>query len=193
MLQDGETIYKLIKPFEKHAGGDLVEFITLHEPTGEHSKFYRKLKQMVGRAQGDLEMRLIEILGGADKAAEKANDIQTAGGQIKPISEVDDKEHEAQATKDFEELKRTMIQSGSVDFDDFVKMFRNMVIAKTSNPVATLNESAEPLKSGHWDKISPDDQDEMSIWWCSFFVTPSIRGRSESEKPIESADTVKDV
>ena len=180
-LHDGITIYKLKKSFTYHSGGNIETCteVLLREPTSQHTPFYMRMRQMITKASADVLKNMTPVMDALN---------ESEGGQkITALSEKREEEHENEAADSAEFISMAILQADRVDAAEFVNEFAKLVTANSDVSIAACN-SKEKLKASDWKKISPEDQFDMAICWCSFFVMPSSEDKKGSVLPFDSAE-----
>lgn len=191
-LKEGEISFEVEKPFEyfskENRASQKCKSVLLREPTGQHARYYRKLKQMIAKAEMDIAKTFMDFIKPeSDSISGKSTDnfLQKAQ-QVAENQEQAEKE----TSRDAEGLLTAIEQANRVELDDFIDVFSNMLCAKTDKSLAACN-GVDEFKREHWNLMHPDDQIEMAVYWCSFFVTPSKRGQVGSNQRSQSHTSVK--
>jgi hypothetical protein len=176
-VRDREVTYTLSRPITFSHAGKLLECsqILLREPTSQHAQYYMRIKQMLVKAQMDMQ-RAVE--GRGDQ--QLPDHLQPVGGskinadQDDPIENI---LNDTEMMKNF--ISIAMFQSDRVDMGDFHDAFSRIITANTDTAIATcINDDDDiptrRVKLGDWTKMHPDDQIDMAITWSANFSMPSL-------------------
>jgi hypothetical protein len=180
-IKDGTTTYELERSFKYSHKGKSCDavYITLYEPSMEHTKYYYTLEQMYTKIMFELMDDFSNF-----------NQEKAIGTEVKQFHEESEKLEENQ--KDFKgALRIGLMNSQKVSAFDFVEAFRHMCVNKSKKPICLIDEQ-ERMTNAIWENVSPKDALEMAIEWVSFFGTalteqgPTTLGRqSKSDLQVK--------
>jgi hypothetical protein len=178
-IQDGSIDFQLTRPLKYKFDGGTHEatYVKLQEPGMEHSKFYRKLKQMFTQASTDYAERFPEIKEASESAA---------GEDIKPLHE--QKEKSEQVVDAEAAFVSGMLQmSNSIDYSHFCDVFEKMMCVRNPSKAICMIDGRYSMNDNLLKGVHPDDVEDMAVRWFIFFATPSEEGRkTSSEQPSTS-------
>lgn len=188
---DGTMVFDLGKPFEYSKNGtfEKAQFIELHEYSAAHSRPYMKLKQFVDRAIFDTQKFAKEM---AKSGENDEKDGEISGSRVEKLHEQSKETHQKQA----DDLSELLNVAFSLSEDDerlfkFTDAFKAFLFKAPSHPIAMIDGDSKMLQE-HWAMLSPEDQIDLSIRYCSFFGIGLLGAmKTESETASEPHTGVK--
>ena len=163
MLSDSTFSFELRKPIEVAGCHDPVTSLTLHECGEGYDGYYMKLRKFVVSAQ----MKTPKLLKDFGDFIKQDNDQGlSAGDEVKPLHQIDEKDH-LEESKGFAELLK-MTLGTSDHLENLVKVFGYMLCNKGGNAICTAD--GDRLKEGAWSRIHPEDKIDMAVQYCAFFA-----------------------
>jgi len=183
MLADGTFDFELRKSIEVAGCNGPAATLTFHECGEGYDSYYMKLRKFVLSAM----LKAPELMEKLGKFVTKDDELP-AGDEVKPLHQIDEKDHLSDSKGFAEVLKITL--GTSDDLEELITVFGHMVSNSGGNAICTID--GVRIKEGAWKRLHPEDKIDAAVQYCSFFgIGLDQVSNSASEAASESPTEVK--